>query len=62
MTNILQYAHMHWQDNVIASAIWAIPGYFWGRHHVKKIHYKLDIQDNLTHQKLNEIHESIKGK
>lgn len=33
----------HWPEggvwsNIVASALWAIPGYFWGRYHFKKIH------------------------
>lgn len=36
--DFLTYVHLHWQDNVIASALWAVPGYFWSRRHFAKIH------------------------
>lgn len=35
---IISYFHNHLQDNVLASAVWAVPGYLWGRYHLKKIH------------------------
>ncbi len=52
---IWQYAHNHWQDNVLASAIWAIPAYLWGRYHLKRIHLHLSKQDD--HVKA--IHEHL---
>ncbi len=35
--------------NLIASLIWVIPGYLWGRYHVKKLHAHL-----------HEVHKTVK--
>ncbi len=52
---------IHWLvaqvwPNIVASALWAVPGYFWGRHHMKRLHSRLDYND----AKLKKIHKDIK--
>lgn len=53
---ILEYAHVHWQDNVIASGISFVIGYIAGiRRHLKKIHAHLGEQD----EKIHAIHKKV---
>jgi hypothetical protein len=51
-------------SNILASAMWFIPGYLWGRYHVKRIHSKVqEIHDHLNPTKsfkLGENHEASK--
>lgn len=59
---IWQYIHQHWQDNVIAGAIWATLGYLYGRFHVKRLHGHLDNQDikaEAMHKHIREIHAKV---
>lgn len=46
-------------SNILASIMWVIPGYLWGRFHVKKIHNRLNTNaENITqiHNHLNPDH------
>lgn len=48
--------------NLLASAIIAIPAYFWGKFHAKKLHKHLDIQDYMhdtASKKVEEIHDHL---
>lgn len=60
---IWQYAHAHWQDNVIASGISFSVGYLAGaRKHLKRLHVHLDKQDaktKLIHKHIKEVHKHL---
>lgn len=54
-----QYFFHWWQGsvwgNLIASLVWAIPAFLYGRFHVKKVHKRLDLQDD----KMDKIHQAV---